>query len=138
MDLKKGSEMTITLSFSNFLLFVITIIFCVIGIYLLITLKKLSRLVEKIDTLVPSVKEILSKSKNVLDRMESLSEEAEEAVRETRMATSRVRGVIEEAATIIEDALFVLKPISVISNAFKTGFSLFQNFFTKNDEDKEE
>ena len=130
--------MTITLSFGNFLLLILTITLAVTSVYLIISLRRITKFVEKAETLIPEAKDVLSKSKDVLKRAESLLEESEETVKEAKNATARVRWVIEETSNIIEDALFVFKPISAISQAFRTGYSLIHRFFVKDEEDKEE
>lgn len=129
--------MTITLSFTNFLLLILTVAFLIIGGYLLAILRKFSKFIENVDSLLPYIKEITIKSKDVLSKAESLLEESEETVREAKFATTRVRGVIEETANVVEDVLSVIKPISIIAQSFKAGFSLFQNLFKKV-ENKEE
>lgn len=129
--------MTITISFANFLLLVLTVILAITSIYFILSLRKISKFIDKFNSLLPEAKELITKSKIVLERAESLLAESEETVKEVKKATYRVRGIVEEVTNIVEDTLFVLKPISVISQAFKTGFSLIQKFFLK-EEDKEE
>jgi hypothetical protein len=127
--------MTITLSFVNVLLAILTAAIVIAAFYLVSTLRKLSSFLDSLVPVVKESKEILKKSSDVLDRAERVLEETEETVKEAKHAGARIRGVVEETSNLIEDAIFIFKPVSIISQALRNGYSLIERFFLHKDED---
>ncbi|HNQ77667.1 MAG TPA: hypothetical protein PK747_03805 [Acidobacteriota bacterium] len=129
--------MTVTFTFNNMLL-AIAVAAIVIGVvYLVATLKKLSALITALMPVVLELRETVRRSNELLARAENVILESEETIRETKMAVSRIRGAIDSTSTLVEDAVSIFRPVSMIANAFRGGYSLIERLFSRGEDNAE-
>jgi uncharacterized protein YoxC len=130
----KRLKMTITLSFGNVMLALLTAAVIIAVFYLVSTLRKIGSFLNSLEPVIGEIKDVLRKSNDVLSRAEQVLEESEEAVREAKYSAARIRGVVDATSNLVEDAIFIFKPVSIISQAFRNGYSLIEKFFLHKDE----
>lgn len=129
--------MTITLTFNNILLAIAVAAIVIGAIYLVSTLRKLSALINALMPVALELRETVKRSNELLARAENVVLESEETIRETRMAVSRIRGVVDASSTLVEDAVSIFRPVSMIAQAFRSGYSLIGRFFSRGEDNAE-
>ncbi len=129
--------MTITLTFNNIILMIATAAVVIGVIFLVSTLRKLSALITALMPVVLELRETVKRSNDLLARAENVVLESEETIRETKMAVSRIRGVVDASSTLVEDAVSIFRPVSMIANAFRGGYSLIGRLFNRGEDNAE-